>query len=71
MEKERNTLEIGKKEADMYLRKEREVAQEQALLYQFYLYEGRKSNEKVTRQLEDTNKRLEETRVDVGLGGEA
>ena len=69
MEKERNTLEIGKKEADMYLRKEREVAQEQ--LYQFYLYEGRKSNEKVTRQLADTNKRLEETRVGVGLGGEA
>lgn len=55
----------------MYLRKEREVAQEQALLYQFYLYEGRKSNEKVTRQLADTNKRLEETRVGVGLGGEA
>ena len=46
-------------------------AQEQALLYQFYLYEGRKSNEKVTRQLADTNKRLEETRVGVGLGGEA
>ena len=71
MEKERNTLEIGKKEADMYLRKEREVAQEQALLYQFYLSEGRKSNETVTRQLADTNKRLEETRVGVGLGGEA
>lgn len=71
MEKERNTLEIGKKEADMYLRKEREVAQEQALLYQFYLYEGRKSNEKVTRQLEETNTKLEETRVEVRERGEA
>lgn len=70
MEKERNTLEIGKKEADMYLRKEREVAQEQALLYQFYLYEGRKSNEKVTRQLEETNTKLEETRVGVRERGE-
>lgn len=55
----------------MYLRKEREVAQEQALLYQFYLYEGRKSNEKVTRQLEETNTKLEETRVRVRERGEA
>ena len=71
VEMQLNRLEFVKKEDYMYLRKEREVAQEQALLYQFYLYEGRKSNEKVTRQLADTNKRLEETRVGVGLGGEA
>lgn len=66
MEKERNTLEIGKKEADLYLRKEREVAQEQGTLYQFYLYEGRKKTEAVSSQLEETTYKLEETRVSVG-----
>ena len=40
VEKERNTLEAGKKEADLYLSKERELAREQALLYQCYLYES-------------------------------
>ena len=66
MEKERNTLEIGKKEADLYLRKEREVAQEQGTLYQFYLYEGRKKTEAGSSQLEETTHKLEETRVSVG-----
>lgn len=66
MEKERNTLEIGKKEADLYLRKEREVAQEQGTLYQFYLYEGRKKKEAVSNQLDETTRKLEETRVSVG-----
>ena len=33
VEKERSTLEAGKKEADMYLTKERELAREQALLH--------------------------------------
>lgn len=40
VEKERNTLEAGKKEADLYLTKERELAREQALLFQYYLYES-------------------------------
>ena len=66
MEKERNTLEIGKKEADLYLRKEREVAQEQGMLYQFYLYEGRKKGKVLSTQLEETTHKLEETRVSAG-----
>lgn len=50
MEKERNTLEAGKKEADLFLSKEREHAREQGLLYQFFMHENDIAFEKVEKQ---------------------
>ena len=38
---------MGKKEADLYLNKERELAREQALLYQYYLYESNQEEEEI------------------------
>ena len=67
MEKERATLEAGKKEADLYLQKERECAREQALLYQYYLYENRKEEAEVTNTIASTTSKLAETRVNCPL----
>lgn len=50
MEKERNTLETGKKEADLFLSKEREHAREQGLLYQLFMCENDDALAKVEKQ---------------------
>lgn len=63
MEKERATLEIGKKEADLYLQKERELAREQALLYQYYLFENRKEEKETEDAIATASARLDEIRV--------
>lgn len=63
MEKERATLEIGKKEADLYLQKERELAREQSLLYQFYCFENAKEEREVRCEIESATTRLNELRV--------
>lgn len=50
VEKERSTLEAGKKEADFYLRKERELAREKSLLFQLYLYETSSETSALTEE---------------------
>lgn len=58
MEKERSTLEAGKKEADFYLRKERELAREKSLLFQLYLYETATETSTLTEEKKAAESRL-------------
>lgn len=64
VEKERNTLEAGKKEADLFLSKEREHAREQGLLYQFFMYENDEAFAKVEKQSQKNESNLQSYTVE-------
>lgn len=58
VEKERNTLEAGKKEADLFLSKERELAREQGLLYQWHIHGNEVAYEKLRQENEGNEEQL-------------
>jgi structural maintenance of chromosome 4 len=62
VEKEKDSLESAKQEAEALLGKEREIRRKQNILYQIHAMNASQQAEKYSEQMEDATQRLEEAR---------